>query len=196
MWGDVPASQGAFTLIECDEDTADKWEVVAWRYRQYHHALHGFFAKRVNNPSDVSDLVQKVFVRVLQRNSDAPIENTQAYLFQVAANVLTDEYRRSRVRLATEHDTYDEDRHGQCCDISPERILLAEEAVDQVAALIRQLPEATRDVYILRVHQEYEFADIATMLGISKRGAQRHMARALKQLEKVVEGDVATSRLV
>jgi RNA polymerase sigma-70 factor (ECF subfamily) len=175
------------TLAGAGADAENSWEWVTWRYST---ALHRFFAHRVNNPADVSDLVQKVFVRVIQRSKGEPIENVQGYLFQVAASVLNDEYRRARVRHQDDHESYDENVHDLHSEISPERILLGEEAVMRIAAAVKQLPETTRDVYILRVHRECEYAEIARQLGISERGAQRHMAQALKYLEEVLEGDL------
>lgn len=175
-----PASAGEGESVE------DRWEWMTWRYSK---VLQRFFAQRVNNSADVPDLVQKVFVRVIQRGTGAPIENVQGYLFQVAASVLNDEYRRARVRHQDEHESYDEIAHGVCDEISPERILLGEEAVMRIAAAVKQLPETTRDVYILRVHRDYEYARIASELEISERGAQRHMSRALKYLQEVLEGD-------
>lgn len=163
------------------------WESLAWRYEK---PLQRFFANRIGNPADVNDLVQKVFVRVLQRARGGPIEHIQGYLFQVANSVLNDEHRRAQVRHQDDHECYDEDAHGLHCEISPERIVLGEEAVMRVAEAVKQLPEATRDVYVLRVHQELEYAEIAERLNISLRGAQRHMARALKYLQEVLEQDL------
>lgn len=163
------------------------WEWLAWRYEK---PLQRFFANRISNPADVNDLVQKVFLRVIQRARGGPIEHIQGYLFQVASSVLKDEYRRAQVRHQDEHESYQEEAHGQPCEISPERVLLGEEAVMRIAAAVKQLPETTRDVYVLRVHREYEYAEIAERLGISLRGAQRHMARALKHLEEVLEKDL------
>lgn len=187
MAGQAPiTSDGTFPAGHGD-DAENRWESLA---RQYEKALQRYFGNRVNNPADVNDLVQKVFLRVIQRSSGGPIEHIQGYLFQVAASVLNDEYRRARTRHQDEHEYYDEDAHGLPDEISPERVLLGEEAMMRVAAAVKQLPEATRDVYILRVHQECEYAEIAEQLGISLRGAQRHMARALKYLEEVLEKDL------
>jgi RNA polymerase sigma factor (sigma-70 family) len=173
--------------------TGLQWERMTW---QYSKALQRFFANRVGNPSDVNDLVQKVFVRVLQRAQGGPIEHVQQYLFQVAANVLTDEYRRAKSRHEDEHDSYDETVHQLHSEISPERIVLGQEALARVTDAVRQLPQMTRDVYVLRIRKEYEFPQIARLLRISERGAQRHMATALKILEAVLKEDRAIRDLL
>lgn len=181
-------------VLECPgPEAGPQWDRMTW---QYSKALHRFFANRVSNPADVGDLVQKVFVRVLQRAQGGQIEHVQHYLFQVAANVLNDEYRRARTRQEDVHDSYDETVHQLHSELSPERILLGEEALARVMEAIRQLPEITRDVYVLRIQQEREFSQIADMLGISERGAQRHMARALQFLEAVLKEDKTIGELL
>lgn len=186
MTGQAPPPPESFPLAEYSDESESRWQWVSGRYRQYSSALYGFFANRVSNPADANDLVQKVFVRVLQRGEGEPIEHVRGYLFQVANSVLNDEHRRATVRHEQQHESYEESEHGLHCEVSPENILLGEEAAQRVAAAIRQLPELTRDIYFLRVHQECEYTEIASLLGISSRSAQRHMAKALKHLAAVL----------
>lgn len=165
-----------------DEEIA-RWEEAA---RQYAGPLRGFFVKRVNNPSDVDDLVQEVFVQLLQRarnktNGEA-VQHLEQYIFQTAANVLRDRGRRDQVRRRDAHESYEESEHGFVTEITPERIVLGEEGVAHVDAVLRQLPERTRDVFILRWINKHTFPEIARKLGMTKRHAQRHMATALKHL--------------
>lgn len=193
MADSAPIPSDTATLDGASHPAGPQWERMTW---QYSKALQRFFANRVSNPSDVGDLVQKVFVRVLQRAQGGPIEHVQHYLFQVAANVLNDEYRRAKSRHEDEHDSYDEAVHPLYCDLSPERILLGEEALARVMKAIRQLPETTRDVYVLRIRQERDFPQIAQMLSISERSAQRHMAKALQFLEAVLKEDKTIGELL
>lgn len=187
MAGHAPITSDGNIPAERAGDAENRWE---WLARRYEEALQSFFGNRVDNPADVSDLVQKVFVRVIQRGDGGSIEHVRGYIFQVAHSVLNDEYRRAGVRHRDAHESYDEDAHGLHCEISPERVLLGEEAVMRIAAAVKRLPETTRDVYILRVHRECEYAEIARELEMSVRSAQRHMARALKYLEEVLEKDL------
>lgn len=164
------------------EDIA-RWESAA---RHYAGPLRGFFMKRVRNPADVDDLVQEVFVQLIQRarnqkNGEA-VQHLEQYIFQTAANVLRDRGRRDKVRHRDEHDSYEESEHGFVTEITPERIALGEEEIARVDAVLRQLPERTRDVFILRWINKHTFPEIARKLGMTKRHAQRHMAKALKHL--------------
>lgn len=181
----TPASWDQGPLTECGDETEARWERAA---RQYTGPLRGFFTRRVPNPADVDDLVQDVFLQLLQRerNQGDDIQHLERYTFQTAANVLRDRGRRDQVRQRGAHDSLDEARHSLRNELTPERIVMGEEEMAMVLAVLRDLPERTRDVFVLRWTGRHAFPDIARMLGMSTRGAQRHMAAALKHLGRVL----------
>lgn len=183
MAGQSPISSDRVALADFGDDDASRWDSVA---RQYRKPLSRFFANRVNNQSDVDDLVQKVFVRMIQRARGEPIEHVQHYLFQVATSVLYDERRRARLQYEEAHQPYDENVHLVRNEITPETVLLGQESIARVIAALRELPERTREVYFLRAMRRHKFSEIATRMGISKRAAHSHMAKALLHLSRVL----------
>lgn len=166
-----------------DDDTA-RWEAVALRYRA---PLRGFFANRVRVPADADDLVQEVFVQLIRRAQGGPIERVEQYLFQVAANVLRDQARRRQVRHHDAHESFDEALHDSISEISPERELLGRESLDRLRVALHELPERTRDIFVLRVLEHYRTADVARLTGISTRAVEKHMTRALAHLASVLD---------
>lgn len=185
----APIALDRTSLSDFGEDDAKRWDNVA---RLYSKPLARYFASRIRNPDDAEDLVQKVFVRVIQRSRGEPIEHVQGYLFQVAASVLADERRRARLQHDGDHQSYDESTHVIRNDITPETVLLGQESVARVIAALRELPERTREVYFLRAMRRQKFSEIADTMGLSKRAVQGHMARALMHLSRVLD-DNATS---
>ncbi|WP_226469373.1 RNA polymerase sigma factor [Luteimonas panaciterrae] len=173
-WSREPAS-----LAEYGEDGLSQWNNVSLRYRT---PLRGFFSKRVKDAAEVDDLIQEVFLHLIRRARGGPIEHVEQYVFQVAANALRDWGRRRQVRDHDAHESFDEEIHQPVTDISPERVLLGKEAIKVVTAVLRGLPERTRDVFVLRALEKRKYAEIAAMMGISVRAAEKHMAKALAQL--------------
>lgn len=168
------------------DDTRSRWANVV---RRFEGPLRGFFANRVRNPADIDDLVQAVFLQLFQRAKGESIEHVQQYLFQAAANVLRDQGRRARVRHLDEHQSYDEAAHAIGTEITMERILIGQESVALVMAAIKELPERTREVFVLRGLGRRPHDEVALMLGISRRVVHKHMARAFKHLGRVL-GDL------
>lgn len=150
-----------------------------------HHAaaLRAYFQRRVGNAADIDDLVQEVFVRLLNREPRARIENLSGYIFQVAANLLRERGRR-------------QSRHGGVGapllsaglleggeDFSPERIHLAKQAYAQVELSLRELPERVRSVFVLNRFEELTGNEIARRLGVSVSTVEKDMIRAILHLK-------------
>jgi RNA polymerase sigma factor (sigma-70 family) len=152
--------------------------------RRYYAALLSFFRKRTHNASDPQDLVQQVFLRLARSRQQGEIHNPDAYIFQTAANTLRDHHRHLAVRnrylaqVTTDADT---------SDLSPERIVLAKEDLARLVDGVRQLPERTRDILILRCFEGLKSAEIARLHRISTRAVEKHIAKALAALSIIID---------
>jgi RNA polymerase sigma-70 factor (ECF subfamily) len=118
------------------------------------------------------------------------LRNPDAYIFQTAANTLKDHYRHRAVR----ERFASEQRAGvdeQGSDFSAERVILGKEAIVQLALTLRQLPERTRDILMLRCFEGIQHAEIARLQGISVRAVEKHVAKALAYLNRTIGRDRA-----
>jgi RNA polymerase sigma factor (sigma-70 family) len=156
---------------------------LAGRYRG---PLRRFFERRLRANPDPEDLVQEVFVRLIRFGSVENIRHLDGFVFQVAANVLRDYARRWSIRA-------NEIRHEQIEDveieggISPERILLGEEAIERVIQALCELPEMTKAIFCLYHFDEVSQVDIACRLNMSLSTLEKHMRRANLHLLKRLE---------
>ncbi|BAK67556.1 RNA polymerase ECF-type sigma factor [Sphingobium sp. SYK-6] len=139
-------------------------------------ALRRYFMKRVPI-GEVDDLVQEVLLNLQGRQKDAPIANIQGYMFTVAANVLARRYRRNNATILSG------DEAPEPVDpISPERILLGQRDLASALDVIRNLPDRTRQIFILHRFEEMTYARIASRLGISVSAVEKHIMLALRAL--------------
>jgi len=136
-----------------------------------------YFRKRARSPEEVQDLVQQVFLRLSQHNRQE-VHNPEGYLFQTASNTLKDHYRSAAVRERFARDQSLADRS----DLSPERVLLGREQLGLLVGALRQLPERTRDVFMLRCFEGLKSPEIAHLQGISVRAVEKHMNKALAHI--------------
>ena len=72
-------------------------------------------------------------------------------------------------------------------ELSPERVLQGREHLAQFIAALRDLPERTRDIFMLRCFEGLKHAEIARLYGLSTRAVEKHCARALAELSAAVE---------
>ncbi len=152
--------------------------------RRYYDPLLSFFRKRTQNASDNHDLVQQVFLRLAQSRQEGEIHNPDAYIFQTAANALRDHHRH--VAVCNRHLADMAATHATTSDLTPERIVLAQEDLTRLLDGMRELPERTRDILILRCFEGLKNSQIAQLHHISTRSVEKHMAKALAALSQIL----------
>jgi RNA polymerase sigma factor (sigma-70 family) len=144
---------------------------------RYRSPLKRFFERRLRDRPDSDDLVQEVFVRLTRQGQLESIEHLEAYVFQVAANVLRDHARRWSVRFEESHagELNDSEIEG---GFSPERVLLGKESVERLIAGLFELPEKTRVIFSLYHFDSVSQVEIARRLSMSISTVEKHMSRA------------------
>lgn len=150
--------------------------------REFRLPLIRFFRKRAPATAEPDDLVQEVFVRLARRADLASIGRIEGYLFQTAASVLADWFRHeSRQPAATE--AFDEDTHDEAV-LTPERVLMDRQAMDQLIQGLYALPERTRHIFVLYHFENLRQSEIAARFEMPVSTVEKHMARANKRLLK------------
>lgn len=143
-----------------------------------------YLTRRVAS-TEVDDLVQDVAIRLHSRRTTDAIANPAAYLFQVAHSVVTDHARRNQVRHRSAHLTLEEDHHPvEVC--SPERVLQGKEDLARLVAAIGELPDRTKQAFVLHRFEEMSYAAIAGHLGISVSAVEKHIMKAIRILTAVI----------
>lgn len=151
--------------------------------QRFRPALIAFFLRRIRNHSEAEDLTQEVLLRVAQRGAAIDATRPDAYVFQIAANLLRDRGRRQQVRAAYQaglgatEANWVEER-------DPDRVLQAKESLTTVLAALKQLPERTRTIFVLFRLENMKQREIADMLGISVRTVEQHVVRASVHLRE------------
>jgi RNA polymerase sigma factor (sigma-70 family) len=152
--------------------------------RRWRPALMSFFLRRVRNHQEAEDLTQEVFARLIRRSDKAQAPGDplgDAYIFQVAANLLRDGVRRWKVR--EEHQALAAPMEESTSEnLDPARIVIGRDSLSAVIAALAALPERTRDIFILYRIEAVGMDVIAATYGISKSAVKKHMMRAMAAL--------------
>ena len=124
--------------------------------------------------SDVDDVAQEVFLRLLRYDNAELIEHPQAYLFKMAENVAGEWAMRARHRHP--HDA------RWLTDLralsQPEQQVAREAAQRDLQAALERLPPRQREVLRLHFGEELVRAEIAERLNVSERVVKRDLIRA------------------
>lgn len=158
-------------------------DLRAWML-QYGPALKRYFMRRCG-ASDADDLVQDVFLRLQVRGEAAEIENVEGYLFRTAANVLA--RRRQRVTWAWGAQE-DPEGVGLADDLSPERILISRQVIDRIMGALDDLPPRSAEAFFLYRFEHLSQEAVARRMGISVKGVEALLKRAMRHLSNSVGG--------
>lgn len=164
---------------EIDDDAAST--DLAARSRTLRGALTRYFQRRLPDLNEVDDLVQEVFLRIVRRGRSEDLDRFEGYVFETAASVIKDRFRRRRTRASASHVSFEPDLHGQT-DVSPEQTILAREALRSTTRAILALPERTRTIFILRRLEGLSHPEIARRLGLSLSAVEKHVQKAARHL--------------
>jgi RNA polymerase sigma-70 factor (ECF subfamily) len=155
--------------------------VLARRAQALRGALARFFQRHIRDQSEIDDLVQEVFLRVVRRGHCDQLEHLDGYIFQTAASVMQDRLRRRKTRLSDHHIPFEPELHGGT-DIPPDRSLMAREGLVAAGVILLELPEQTRRIFVLRRLEELSYQEIGLRLGLSVSAVEKHMLRAVRHL--------------
>lgn len=146
--------------------------------RRYTAPLRRYFERRARHREDVPDLVQDTLTQMARLGDLSSIEKPEHYLFTTASNTLRMQARRDEVRHRGEHVPFEPNIH-EGSDFSPEDILENRQALAALQSALRDLPERTRSVFVLRAFEQQRTADVARALDISTRAVEAQYAKAL-----------------
>jgi RNA polymerase sigma-70 factor (ECF subfamily) len=150
--------------------------------REFRGSLTRYFHRRM--PADqVEDMVQDVFLRLFQRGNIAELEFAAGYVFRTANSVLRDRLRKRLTHCEDDHCSFDPMVHGDA-DFSPEDVLLGKERLARATAILLELPERSRVVFVLRRIEDMTYQEIAAKLGLSVSAIEKIMLHSVRYLAR------------
>ena len=164
-----------------------KEDELARLHRDYRPALIAFFLRRTHNHTEAEDLTQEVFIRIAD-NHQSTMRHASAYIFRVAANLLHDRGRREQVRADYVARLGSMDERGVDY-LDPHRIAAGRETLALLASRLAELPDRTRQIFLLFRYEQIDQRTIAQSFGISISAVEKHIYRAMAALIETVGGD-------
>lgn len=154
--------------------------------RTYRPALMAFFLRRLRNHAEAEDMTQDVFLR-LARAQPTEVAAPDAFVFQIAANLLRDRARKEKVRFDYRAELAADEQLG-IEPLDPSRIVSGLQAMAALRAALKDLPETTRKIFVLYRLEHVEKRAIAEGLGLSISAVDRHLMKAMAHLVGRVRG--------
>lgn len=167
--------------------TAETRRRLSEWFRQWQHPLRRFLAARRSiPPTDVDDIAQEVFLRIMRYDKVELIDQPQAYLFKIAANVAAEWSIRSRNRIPHESKWLDELVSGEL----PETLMLRSQSQREVERALMRLKPRERQVLKLHFSEDMTYAAIAARTGETQRTVRRIFIHGYRRLREELDREL------
>lgn len=156
-------------------------------YRSEFPKLVRILSRRTSTREDAQDLVQDIFFRFARMRGRWPssLDRPQAYLRRIASNLLKDRAKSDFRHSAILHVVADEealpgpDQQG---------LLESRDMLRRLEAAMMRLRPRTREIFMAHRIDGMTYAEIAAQTGLTVKGVEKQMSKALAQLDHTLNG--------
>jgi RNA polymerase sigma-70 factor (ECF subfamily) len=181
-------------LRRFNEGDADAFEELV---RRYERPLYNFILRSVRRRERADELLQDVFLKIVQRSQDFKGNSKlSTWLYTIARNLCIDHSRKMVFRRHKSLDAPSQsgDDEGPSllertagADLGADREAIAKDLKLRIAAAVEELPEEQREVFLMRQVQGMAFKEIADVIGVPENTVKSRMRYALERLQRALD---------
>ena len=166
------------------EEQQGKRQIIADYYTAHFDELLGFVHKQVKNADDAEDIVQNVFLRLLNSDKMISVITLPCLVYTVARNLIFDHWRRHRI--------FDEYEHYLQSSINDDAIDVASvfsvtEITEILERGIARLTDNQRQVYRMNFFDDLPVSTISKTLNLNYKSVEHRLGSARKEVRRYVE---------
>ena len=189
----TPPSRNAAALIRIEGESAfqaiehEASAQVHELYREHSPTLVRQLTRATGCREDARDLVQETFIRLMKLDPGmlARIERPEAFMRRVSTNLLHD-WGRSRSLDAKSKAVLEQDSQKSVDQV---KYLESREKLRRIEAAMASLNPKTRRIFIAHRVEGMSYAEIAKETGLSIKGVEKQMSKAIAKLHRMLNRD-------
>lgn len=154
---------------------------------QHRQELFRHLLRRVSCPDTANDLLQDIFLRLVNYRSLEPVENPRAFVYRIADNIATDHLRKNKLVLVDLPEPDADDIIDQTP--SPEQIVFGQQQLDLCEQALSELSPSALKIFLLSRYEGYTHPQIAKELNVSVSWVEKSLFKTLKHLKSALKKD-------
>lgn len=161
----------------CDE------QMFSMIYRKYSKDIYNFLYYKYGETLEPNDKMQDVFIKLLSNCKEVTPDKAKGFLFTVAKNLMLNAIKHQKVVLK-----HREIKPKDYTNESPEFILEQQQFLERYQNALSRLTEDQRTAFLLNKVEGKKHAEIAALLGITRKAAENRIYAAYKKLKNELDG--------
>ena len=157
-------------------------------YRRYSAKILGYISTKIACKEDAENLMQDVWVKLLETSSQIVAETALPYIYKVAANLVNDYLRKLYERMACiEHLS---EAMETSMNYTPE-VMMQTLQIEQLEwKRVETLPKQRQSVYIMSRFADMTVMEIANELSLSLRTVENHLRMGRQDVRNYIRAAV------
>ncbi len=161
----------------CDE------RVFSKIYTEYSKDLYNYLYYKYGESLGPNDKMQDAFIKLLDNCKNVTLAKAKGFLFRVAKNMILNEIKHQKVVLR-----HREIKPKDYTNESPEFIIEQKQFLQKYQRALSRLSEDQRVAFLLNKVEGKKHAEIAEMLGVTRKAVENRIYTAYKKLKSEIEG--------
>ena len=148
------------------------YSIIEEAYKEYYPVIYRYVRCRIRCKYEVEDLVQDVFMRLLDYDNMLQKSTIQSFLFTIARNLVTDYlrcYYRKQEMISCAYENAIEFTCG------PEEEIIAKDLLIIERLRLSAFPQQRRKIYSMSRFEEKTLCEISEELQLSKSTVENHL---------------------
>lgn len=143
-------------------------------FDQYYESIRSFAYYKTGDVDLADDIVQEVFLKIWTNRNEVKDDTVKSLLYTIAANIIKNHFKHQKV-------VYNFQKNDQPNEVSDETDanLRQEELNRKLQDTLAEIPEKSREVFLMNRIEGLTYADIADRLGLSVKAIEKRMSEAL-----------------
>jgi RNA polymerase sigma-70 factor, ECF subfamily len=192
------------SLVE--ELKAGSEQAFAHLIAQYSHPVYSLIARSLRDPADAADVTQEVFVKVFRNISSFHGEaSLRTWIYRIALHEASNQRRwwsrHKRQEMTIDAPLENDEGEAFCLadalaanDASPYDCAARKQMRERVENALQTLPDAFREVVVLREIEGFGYEEIAEILNVNLGTVKSRLTRGRAALRDALTGDFTQNK--
>ena len=150
-------------------------------YKKYQRSVFLYIYYKIGNKEEAEDLVQDVFVRLMDYQQMLRVDTIKHFIFTISRNLLYDYLRHYYKRLEVTSYIYDQ---RETCTNETEEQVIARDLLLLEKKKVAQLSVQRRKVYMMTRFENKTLPEVSRILNLSSRTVENHLFASRKMIRE------------
>ncbi len=151
---------------------------ISTAFIEHESFLKRFLKRFLSRPQDIEDVVQDTYLKARCAEESRIISSPKAFLFRIARNEALKTLRKKSRRITDYIEDLESTELGSN-EASAEDEVIARQRLGMFCQSVLEMTPRCRRVFLMCKVYGLSYRDIASQLGISVSGVEKHVARGL-----------------